>query len=144
MWATGRPERNAAEAGFTLIEMLAVLGIMALIAGLTFAASGRLLTRAALGQARFDTLALLVEARADARMKGRTIVVSATRDGAALTATGRPRRAMPAAVAVATPAPVRFFADGTSSGGVVALAAEQQTLTVQVTPANGLARAVAP
>ena len=68
MWATGRPERNAAEAGFTLIEMLAVLGIMALIAGVTFAASGRLLTRAALGQARFDTLALLVEARADAQL----------------------------------------------------------------------------
>ncbi len=135
MSATGRP------AGFTLIEMLVVLGIAGLIAGLGFP---RLQGQIAVQEMRSSvagTMALLRSARAGAIRRGGSSVVSVAPGGRALRLDGRDTLALPATVRAAAGGPIRFAADGSSSGGRLAVAGKQRIVTITVAPATGLLQA---
>lgn len=115
MSATGK-------AGFTLLEMLVVVGLMALVAGLAFPS---LLTMA--GAARFASATRLTElalrqAHADAVRTGRAVRFAIDDGGAALFVSHRPLTMLPPPARAEAPADgILFFADGSASGGLVRL-----------------------
>lgn len=115
MSATGR-------AGFTLLEMLVVVGLLALVAGVAFPS---LFTMA--GAARFASATRLTElalrqAHADAVRTGRAVRFAVDDGGAALFVSHRPLVPLPPPARAEAPADgILFFADGSASGGVVRL-----------------------
>jgi general secretion pathway protein H len=135
MSATGRP------AGFTLIEMLVVLGIAGLIAGLGFP---RLQGQIALQEWRSSVagaMALLRSARADAIRGGGTTLVSVAPGNRVLRRDGRDNVSLPASVTAAATAPIRFAADGSSNGGTLVITGARRGMVITVAPATGLLQA---
>jgi general secretion pathway protein H len=137
MSATG----EAAEAGSTLLEMLVVIGIMVLVAGVVYPNVLRPLERMPLLAARATLVADLRKARADSARLGRIVRVDLDEDG---------RGYQWNAAAVVLPSPVRleadrravlFFADGSSSGGRLKLTGRGRALEVAVDPTTGVVAA---
>lgn len=124
--------------GFTLIEMLVVLGIAGLIAGLGFP---QLQGQVAAQEGRSSvagTMALLRSARAAAIRSGGSASVSVAPGGRSLRLNGRDTVALPQSVKVVLVAPVFFASDGSSSGGDVSVVARRRTTRISVAPATGL------
>jgi general secretion pathway protein H len=137
MSATG----SRSDAGATLIEMLVVVGILGLITALVFPAWNGALRRAQLYEARATLVDHLRTARADAVRGGQAIDLELSDDGGGY-GWERSRAELPLGVAIeATPRAVRFFADGSSSGGELWLTWRDRRLEVQVDPASGLVEA---
>jgi general secretion pathway protein H len=137
-WARDR------QAGFTLIELLAVLAIIALVA-----ATISLRTSRSFGVAHFrailtSTSAIMQQARSRAigDARSQVVVIDLDRRRIALLATGQafeiPREIdLMATVAESEHYPdgtvgIRFFGDGSSSGGVLAYAWRSQKYEIQV------------
>lgn len=97
--------------GFTLIEMLVVLALIALVAALALPRLGSPPSRTGQEQLR-SVRAILADARSAAVTSGRTQAL----DPAAL---GRSARYAPA---IGSSARIIFYPDGSSSGGTVTLA----------------------
>lgn len=109
-------------AGFTAVEMLVVLAILALVAGLAYARFGSRPGLDVEGAARGLTYQLRT-LRSAAISANRTLTLTATADGRGFVITGRTGVPLPRGV-VATLAngkPIVFFPDGTSSGGAIVL-----------------------
>lgn len=104
------------ERGFTLLELLVALAIMALITGIGFPALQTRLREAARAQARAELSLAAAQARADALAGAATVRLAPSRDGARLIASsGRPAVALPEGVTVAAPeGGLIFFPDGTA------------------------------
>ena len=134
MSATG----DRRESGATLLEMLVVVGLMGLIAGVTFPSLQGALDHARLEHARADLVANLRLARAAAAREGHEIRVDLAADGASYgweqTAVALP----PGLKASAEREAMKFYVDGTSSGGVWTLGAKGRSLGVAVDPATGV------
>jgi len=134
MTATGRDR----EAGTTLIEMLVVIGVMGLIAGLVFPAWIGPLRRVALYEARASLVAHLRTVRADSVRGGTVVSLDLADDGRGY-GWEQSRAGLPAGVAVdGEPRSISFFPDGSSSGGALKLTDRNRTLTIAVDPATGL------
>ena len=123
--------RPGGPGGFTLIEMLVVLGILALITNLGFPAVERIVDQQRFAAASRALYLSIVQARADAIRSGRTVevstlAVSASGDAHAVVATELP------------PAGLRFYADGTSNGGTAQVKATRQTVNIVVAADTGL------
>lgn len=126
------------EAGFTLIEMLTVLAIAGLVAGIGFP---RLQTRVAAQEWRTGVVsiaALLRAARAQALRGGSVATVSSTADGHSLRISGGAVLALPASVSVAMQ-PVSFHGDGSASGGSIAVSGDRRRARIAIAPVTGLA-----
>jgi general secretion pathway protein H len=137
MSATGR----TSEAGATLIEMLVVVGILALVTGLVFPAWTSPLQRVSLYRARAALIADLRTARADSVREGGAVTLDLSDDGHGY-GWEQSRVALPAAIAVdGEPRSITFFADGTSSGGALKIMDQGRTLALAVDPATGLVAA---
>jgi general secretion pathway protein H len=135
MSATGRP----GEAGSTLVEMLVVVGILGLIAGLAYPAARGAVERSQLERARADLVSNLRLARASAAREGHEIRVDLAPDGAAY-AWEQTAVTLPATVhAAGDPGVVKFYVDGTSSGGAWEVRAHARALGVSVDPVTGVA-----
>ena len=118
--------------GFTLIELLVTLAIMALVAGIAFPLLGDAMARQALTGARTALTRALTRARATARARGSAVVA-------------QPPATLPDGVTLAwPPGGVTFFADGTASGGVIAIAGHGGPLTreahIAIDPETGRIR----
>jgi general secretion pathway protein H len=118
---------KADQRGFTLTEMLVVLAILGLIAGIAFPAVERTMTQQRYRTALATIDSALHEARANAIAKGvetpfmppqlpDTMILTQTRGG------------------------VRFFADGSANGGSVAIAMGHRNARFTVDSATGLIR----
>ena len=125
--ATSRPGSR----GFTLFEVIVVLAIIAAVAALVLPDLPRLMPVWSLDQATAETAALLRQARGQAIRGARPVqvVIGAGAIGIA----GLGERALPV---VARP-PIAFYADGSSSGGRVLLAARGRERAVAVDPLTG-------
>ena len=146
------PARRARDGGFTLLELIVVMAILAMAAVMAFpSASGsrRGLTAEA---AALNFASALRIARAEAMRSNReqTLVLDVARRH--YSAAGlRVARALPSDVAIsyeipaaeqsaAATAAVRFRPDGSSSGGTFRFAAHRQTASVAVDWLTGTAR----
>ena len=119
MSATGkRSSVGGREAGFTLIEMLVVIGILGLVTGLVFPAWMAPLHRVQLYEARAALIANLRTARADSVRGGGEVSLDLADDGRSYGWGSSPSVFLPAKVGHRrAPRAITFFADGSSSGG---------------------------
>ena len=140
MSATGSaPAANA----FTLIEMLVVLAVAGLIAGLGWPRLQGSLARAELLRASAAVAAVLREARATALLRAVPVNVAVLpgRDGVRID--DRAPVGVPASVRVSADHGLRFFADGSSSGGSVLVRGSGAPRRIDVAPATGLVSIIA-
>jgi general secretion pathway protein H len=134
MSATGRP----AEAGWTLIEMLVVIGILGLISGLVFPSLQGPLQRAQLQSARSELVTNLRMARAGAVRQGHSVAVDISADGRGY-GWGQTSVVLPAGLrALSDERAVRFFGDGSSTGGELEIVGRGQSLRVVIDPVTGV------
>lgn len=116
--------------GFTLLEMLVVLAIAAMIAGIGFP---RLQGQIAAQEARTAVSAVtaaLRAARAQALRSGMEIMVTASPDGHSVQSGGAVVVALPASVVVRMESPIGFHGDGSARGGELTVDARDGELTV--------------
>jgi general secretion pathway protein H len=143
MSATGdaRPTmRRTREAGATLIEMLVVIGILGLVTALVFPAWSSPLRGVQLAEARASLIANLRTARAASVRGGEAVRLELTDDGRGYGWSGA-RVSLPAPVSVdGDPRAITFYADGSSSGGLLTLSERERAVRVAIDPATGLAR----
>jgi general secretion pathway protein H len=127
---TDRP--RAAEAGFTLVELLVTLGLLALAYGMVAPSLGRAIGSSDMRIASRDLVAALREARSTAIVGGREVrfIVDASAGAYGI---GQARRPIPRGFDIAADVPdsrrlsqrvaaIDFFPDGASTGGHVVLA----------------------
>jgi general secretion pathway protein H len=135
MSATGRDP----QAGATLLEMLVVVAILALIAGLTFPNLPRALDGMTLARAGADLTANLRIARADAAQRGHAVSFEIAEDGRGY-GWDEARVALPPPLRIESDSrSIDFFADGTSTGGEFKVLGRVGGLGVTVDPINGVA-----
>lgn len=137
MSATGRPAvHGAAESGQTLLEMLVVVGILGLVAGLLFPAMMAPLRRAAFDRSRGGLVADLRRARAVAVRGGVPVALSLADDGRGYSWNGTP---------VVLPQPLRidgdprtiiFYGDGSATGGALVIESANRRATVRIDAAG--------
>ncbi|WP_174300551.1 Tfp pilus assembly protein FimT/FimU [Caulobacter sp. S45] len=131
-----------AERGATLLEMLVVMGILGLVAGLAFPALRRPYEALAADTARSAVLADLRTGRAEAIRTGAPVTFSVSPDGRLYGWKDR-SRLLPASVRMQVESPVTFAEDGSSNGGRLVLYARGRAMTLFVAPATGLASVAA-
>lgn len=128
------------ESGFTLIEMLVVLAIAGLIAGIGFPRLQGMIAAQEWRTGVAAVTALLRAARARAVLSGRKVTVSGamTPKGVELRTDADAALALPDTVRIAGPAAVVFYGDGSASGGEIAVVAGQRRGRIAIAPATGL------
>ncbi len=122
--------------GFTLIEMLVVLAIAGLIGGIAFPRLQAATARAEAQAAISGVAAALRSARAAARLRGVPVAFVNTD---ASYGVGTAGIGVPASVRIDGPGRMLFYADGTSSGGDVAVRGPRAAIRFAVSPVTGLA-----
>lgn len=132
---------RTAESGFTLLEMLLVLGLLALMAGLAMPLARRQSTETGLKTTALQLVSLMRSARGAAIRDNaeKTLVL----DGAGrrfrvagLTAS----RPIGAGIEARLAAPMRFFADGSASGGKAILTAGAEVAEIRLDALTGQPR----
>lgn len=121
-------------AGFTLLELLVVVAILGLVAGLVFPAIEGASKRQA-----FRTVASKVDfavrqARADALRLNRTMTVPAL----AQPRLGLERDMMIQDMRIEQPQNLRFYRDGTSNGGTIQLSSGPRSFRVAIAAQTGI------
>lgn len=125
------------EAGFTLLELLAVMALLALAVGMVTVSASRSLETARLRAFLIKTEAALIEARSAAIRSAQEQVLTIDTDRRSVGAIAMPRGVdLTAEVAEAErhggQAGIRFYPAGTSSGGRLTVRAEGSTYEIRV------------
>lgn len=129
--------------GFTLLEMLVVLAIAAMIAGIGYP---RLQGQIAAQEARTAVAAVtaaLRAARAQALRSGTEIMVTASPDGHSVQSGGAVVVALPASVLVRMESPIGFHGDGSAREGEITVDGKGRHVRVSVASATGVVRSFA-
>ncbi len=114
--------RRYAEHGFTLIEVLVVVAVSALVAGIGFPRVEQSLSLWRMQSSIVAVQATLEDARAGALRTGAASRISFDGDGGEIIASGsRPTRLQPSVRLGAHSGPITFYGDGSSSGGRILL-----------------------
>lgn len=128
-------------AGFTLIEVLVVLAILALIGGLIFPRIDRMLDGARFAAAQSMVAAAAQGARAQALRTNAPVVLQASGDGRALLVDGRVVAELAAPAQVANSgAQARFFGDGSATPATFAITAGSRHAELRILSPGGVAR----
>jgi general secretion pathway protein H len=142
MSGTGRlspPDLQRADAGATLLEMMVVVAILALIAGLVFPNLRRPYAALAAETSRAAVEADLRRARAEAIHSGREVAFEVAEDGREYSAGRRDVRLPDRVRLLAEPRSITFAPDGASAGGRLVLTRPGgRPLAVTVTSGLGL------
>jgi prepilin-type N-terminal cleavage/methylation domain-containing protein len=126
------------EHGFTLLEMLVVLAISALIAGIGFPQVQTMVAAQEWRTGVASVSALLRAARAQAIRSGGTTILSVASDGRRVEFADNRAIQLPQSVTVAMAQPVGFFADGSARGGDVVVVGAGRRARIVVAPSTGL------
>ena len=136
-----RSPADVDDVGFTLIEMLVVLAIVALIAGLGFPMVEKAMQRQQFEADRSRLYLAVAQARADALSGGRVVPVTSLTSADGLGPLQPREDSLPSgAVLSFPPQGLRFYPDGTSSGGVVRLEERGRVVEFAVSPDTGVIR----
>jgi general secretion pathway protein H len=134
--------------GFTLLELLVVLAIMVLLAGAWPFAARRLLPTQQLRNESQQLIAALRGARMTARLRGAPQALDLHQGGTSYQANSQSHE-LPAGVIArlrgddaSQPNGVRFFSDGSSSGGVIDLKLAKRTVSIEIGRITGRAELV--
>ena len=138
MSATG--DRGAGDAGETLIEALAVVAIVGLVAAIAFPRLQQGLLALSQRQAVAVLTARVRQTRAEALDRDAAAVFAVAADGRSYAAGGSPRVAVPPGVTLsATPdRRIAFYGDGSSTGGRIVVRAGRRTTTLAIAQAGGV------
>ena len=128
---------GVADAGFTLLEMLVVVGILGLLTAVAFPAVRPTLAHIAAESARSDLAANLRSARAQAIRRDATVSVQISPTARGYAWNGRRVDLPGGARLVADTASISFAGDGASSGGHFAIAWGVRALDVDVDRGTG-------
>lgn len=126
------------EHGFTLIEMLVVLAITGLIAGIGFPRLQAMVGAQEWRTGVASVSAMLRAARAQSIRSGRIAHVEVAADGRRLGIDGGTAILLPESVSVTMAQPVGFFADGSARGGDVLIVGAGRRVRIAIAPATGL------
>jgi general secretion pathway protein H len=132
--------RIASTDGFTLAEMLVVLALIALLAGASFPLVNRSrdlkreaqLIAAMLKSARLHAISGNVEATFEADMQKKAIVASGASEQLELSATTKVTMTTAREEVEFNRGIIRFFPDGTSTGGKLTLMNEHGAIAIEV------------
>jgi general secretion pathway protein H len=120
----------------TLLEALVVVAITALVGALEFPNLERALAMFSLRETASALTADLREARADALREDQDVTFTFTPDGRGYV-WSEGARTLPQVVSVQQSATIRFFADGSASGGAIKLASGGRVVPISVDSATG-------
>lgn len=137
------PSSSRRDAGFTLVEMLVVMAVLALAAALTMPALTRATAERTLTSTAIDVQAMLKLARAEAVRLGRDTAVTISLRDRQVRTEGQAAHLLPPDVDIAVVAPraevlshqttrIRFYPDGTSTGGRISLTRGAQRTSVRI------------
>jgi prepilin-type N-terminal cleavage/methylation domain-containing protein len=137
LWAV--PKQPCRSNGFTLIEMLVTLAILALVTGLAFPAVERAVAASRLRAAAVGTQALLVQARLGAIRLDRPVTVRLTANASTLAAdgVGDPVMLESAGQFTLSPGPIVFHPDGSATPGTVIVVTPNATHRFDVDGTTG-------
>ncbi len=125
-------------AGFTLLEALVVVALMALVAGLAFPRVERLRESADFASARTALTGAVAAARARAIRTDAAVSLTSSPDNTALLAGGTlVARLPPGLRALPQGRAMTFFRDGSTSGGAFILIGNRQRATLTLGPTTG-------
>jgi general secretion pathway protein H len=134
--------------GFTLLELLVVLAIMVLLAGAWPFAAPRLFPAQQLRNEGQRLIAALRSTRATARISGAPQSVELLGAGEAYQTSSEPHQLPTGVIArmrnveALRPVGVKFFPDGSSTGGVIDFKLANRTVSVEVGKITGRAELV--
>ncbi len=140
MSATGsaRRGRPVAEAGFTLIEMLVVIAVAGLVAGILFPRVDALIAHQSFRAAESSVLLGLTAARARAIRSGRVNAFAPGADGRSFATAPNDVAALPDGIRLsATQVAVRFFSDGSSDAATLTLTGAREQSRLVIAPDTG-------
>lgn len=127
--------------GFTLIEALVVVAILALISGLAFPRVQQMIDAARFSSARTMLLGAVAEARARAIRTDSATRLTASPDGADLIIGETVIAQLPSGIRIAPQSRMpAFFSDGSASGGLVTLNGTPRQATLTIVRETGLSR----
>mgnify|MGYP002715217543 CR=1 FL=1 len=123
-------------AGFTLIEVLAVLAITVMISGLAFPRIETAIARFAFDQTLTAVTANIRVAAAESLSTGKRVALSVAKDGHSYAWQGVSPRLLPDTVSMrqVSEGPIAFYADGSSTGGVLEVASGKRLARIAVDP----------
>lgn len=122
--------------GFTLIEVLAVLAITVMISTLAFPRMETAIARFAFDQTLTAVTANLRVAAAESLSTGKRVSLSVAKDGRSYAWQGVSPRLLPDTVRMkqVSEGPIAFYADGSSTGGVLEIASGTRQARIAVDP----------
>jgi len=136
-------QHHRASEGFTLIEMLVVLAIVGLTSALAYPELDRMMGSLRLKHTRADIIGALAAARAEALSTGIPVAMKIGSSGTDYILGNAPPQAIDQGLNLTgDPKQIRFFPDGSTSGGTLRIASSLRSATIFISRETGALREV--